>query len=235
MRTIISNAAALSPTLKHAAVDYFGDGLLHETYGSTEGGIVTNIRPQEILARPRSVGPAFSNMEIALRRDDGTIASPGAPGELYSRSPFSFSGYLNRPEETEQALADGWVTVGDIATCDEAGYITITDRKKDMVVSGGMNVYPREVENIIEASPGVVECAVVGVPDAERGERLHVFAVTGTYTDIDANEILAACRGALAAYKVPKGVTFIDQLPRNPAGKLIKRELRALAVSQMDD
>ncbi|MEM7612662.1 MAG: class I adenylate-forming enzyme family protein, partial [Pseudomonadota bacterium] len=226
LRTIISNAAALSPTLKRAAVDYFGDGLLHETYGSTEGGIVTNIRPQEILAKPRSVGPAFSNMEIELRRDDGTIASPGEPGELYSRSPFSFSGYLNRPEETEQALADGWVTVGDIATCDEAGYITITDRKKDMVVSGGMNVYPREVETIIEASPGVVECAVVGVPDAEWGERLHVFAVTGTDTDIDANEILAACRGALAAYKVPKGVTFIDQLPRNPAGKLIKRELR---------
>lgn len=230
LRTIISNAAALSPVLKAFAVEYFGEGLLHECYGSTEGGIVTNMRPAELLSRPRSVGTAFSNMEIELRREDGSPVPPGEPGELFCRSPFSFNGYLNRAEETASALIDGWVTVGDIATKDEAGFITITDRKKDMIVTGGMNVYPREVELVVEAMPQVLECAVVGQPDEEWGEALHAFIVPEGDGSTTSEAIIEHCRTRLAAYKVPKAVSFLRSLPRNPAGKLVKKELRAKAV-----
>jgi long-chain acyl-CoA synthetase len=225
LRTIISNAAALSPALKQATVDYFGEGLLHETYGSTEGGIVTNIRPADLLRKPRSVGTAFLNMEIELRREDGGIADVDEPGELFCRSPYTFNGYLNRPEETAAAIVDGWVTVGDLATRDEEGFITITDRKKDMVVTGGMNVYPREVETVVEQLPGVTECAVVGEPDEEWGESLHAFVVCSRGERITVDAILAACRSALAPYKVPKRVSFLSALPRNASGKIMKRSL----------
>lgn len=230
LRTIISNAAALSPSLKRATVDYFGAGLLHETYGSTEAGIVTNIRPAALLEKPRSVGPAFANMEIELRRDDGERAGAGQPGELFCRSPFSFNGYLNRPDETRAALVNGWVTVGDIAVADDEGYVTITDRKKDMVVTGGMNVYPREIEAVIESLDGVVECAVVGAPDEEWGERLHAFVVIRSGVEVTNEQIVDLCREKLAAYKVPKQLAFVDALPRNAAGKLIKRELKTRAA-----
>ncbi|QLC26015.1 acyl--CoA ligase [Parasphingopyxis algicola] len=225
LRTIISNAAALAPALKKAAVAYFGEGLLHETYGSTEGGIVTNIRPADLLRKPRSVGTAFLNMEIELRREDGSIADSYEPGELFCRSPYTFNGYLNRPEDTAAAIVDGWVTVGDLAVRDPDGFITITDRKKDMIVTGGMNVYPREVENAIEQLTGVAECAVVGEPDDEWGESLHAFVVRAAGRSISVDDILAACRSALAPYKVPKRVSFLGALPRNASGKIMKRSL----------
>lgn len=227
LRTIISNAAALAPSLKQAAVAYFGEGLLHETYGSTEGGIVTNIRPERLLRKPRSVGGPFPGMEIELRREDGSIAGPGETGELFCRSPYSFNGYLYRPAETAQTIIDGWITVGDLAIRDEDGDITITDRKKDMVVTGGMNVYPREIETVIEAMPGILECAVVGAPDEEWGEALRAFVVAENEKHLTESDVLTACRERLAPYKVPKSVSFLDGLPRNATGKLLKRELRA--------
>lgn len=231
LRTIISNAAALSPQLKTFAVEYFGEGLLNESYGSTEGGIVTNIRPSHVLQKPRSVGTPFSNMEVQLRKEDGSIAPVGEPGELFCRSPFSFNGYLNRPEATQAALVDGWVTVGDIAVRDDAGFVTITDRKKDMIVTGGINVYPREIETIVESLPEVLECAVVGQPDQEWGESIHAYAVLSPDATLEADDIAKLCRSKLAAYKVPKRVSFLDALPRNATGKLLKKELRARSVN----
>ena len=137
LTSIISNAASLPHAMKVRAIAQFGEGLLHETYGSTEGGIVTNIRPSEQLARPGSVGRPFPGVEVELRRADGTVAAPGEPGELFSRAATAFSGYWQLPEATAETLIDGWVTVGDIASADADGYITIVDRKKDMVVTGG--------------------------------------------------------------------------------------------------
>lgn len=236
LRTIISNAAALSPAMKLRVVDFFGEGLLHETYGSTEGGIVTNIRPHDLLRKERSVGHAFSAMEIELRHEDGSIAAPGEPGELFCRGPYTFNGYLNRPAETAATIIEGWVTVGDMAVRDEEGFITITDRKKDMVVTGGMNVYPREVEVVIEAMEGIAECAIVGQSDPEWGEALHAFVVPNGASPPSESAIIGACRDALAKYKAPKAVTFVDELPRNATGKLMKKDLRekagAMAVSQ---
>ncbi len=231
LRAIISNAAALGQPLKEKAVEAFGDGLLHETYGSTEAGIVTNIRPADILRKAGSVGPAFVHTEIEIRSEDGSPAPPGAIGELFSRAPYTFNGYLNQPEETAKAVRDGWVSVQDLAKADEDGFITICGRKKDMIVSGGVNIYPVEIENVIGRQPGVSEVAVVGLPDEEWGERLHAFVVPKNGKAPSAVDIVSACRRELSDYKTPRGVTLVGELPRNASGKLLKRELREMAAT----
>ncbi|MBL0923622.1 MAG: acyl--CoA ligase [Sphingomonadaceae bacterium] len=226
LRTMISNAAALPQPFKERAIEQFGAGLLHETYGSTEGGIVTNIRPADLLRKPGSVGHPFPLMEVQLRLADGTVAPTDETGELFSRGPTSFNGYWNRPSETAETVQHGWVTVGDIATRDAEGFITIVDRKKDMVVTGGMNVFPREVEAIIAGLPGVREVAVIGQPHHEWGESLHAFIVSQNGKPGDADAIIAGCRDRLAGYKVPRKISFIAELPRNAGGKILKTTLR---------
>jgi acyl-CoA synthetase (AMP-forming)/AMP-acid ligase II len=231
LKTIISNAASLPQHLKQAAIDHFGNGLLHETYGSTEGGIVTNIRPVDLLRKPGSVGHPFPNIEIELRRGDGSVSPVGEPGELFCRGPTSFNGYWQRPEETRATVVDGWITVGDIAVADADGYITIIDRKKDMVVAGGMNIYPREIENVIALLPGVREVAVVGKPHREWGESLHAFIVPVHDGRLDTDAVLSACRDKLASYKIPRGISLISELPRNAGGKILKKTLRESLIA----
>ena len=226
LTSIISNAAALSQSLKERAIAQFGEGILHETYGSTEGGIVTNIRPADLLSRPGSVGLPFPGVEVELRRPDGSIAAAGEAGELFSRAPTAFTGYWQRPGDTAETLVDGWVTVGDIAVADADGFISIIDRKKDMVVTGGLNVYPREIENVIATLPDVREVAVIGKPDAEWGERLHAFIVPRHEGGIDPVDVFARCREQLAGYKVPRDISFLAELPRNAGGKVLKTALR---------
>jgi acyl-CoA synthetase (AMP-forming)/AMP-acid ligase II len=231
LQTIISNAAALAQPFKEAAIAHFGVGLLHETYGSTEAGIVTDIRPEDLLRKPGSVGLPFPQMDIELRRADGALTEPGEPGELFCRGPTLFGGYWNRPEATAETLIDGWVTVGDIATRDEHGFISIVDRKKDMVVTGGMNVYPREIENVISKLPGVRDVAVIGRPSREWGESLHAFIVAKGNAEPSAETIIAACRASLTGYKVPRTISFIPELPRNAGGKVLKTTLRESIAS----
>ena len=226
LRTIISNAAALSPRLKQLTVARFGDGLLHETYGSTEAGIVTNMRPDLLLAKPESVGGPFLGMEVEIRDKDGSLCAPGEIGELFSRGPYTFLGYLNRQKETDEAVKDGWVTVQDLAMRDEDGAIYILGRSKDMIVSGGINVYPAEIEGIIATAPGVLEVAAVGLADDEWGEVIHAFLVPEPESNLDVREIEALCRENLAGYKVPKGFTVLSELPRNVSGKILKKILR---------
>ena len=223
LKSIISNASALAQSLKEMVIGCYGPGLLHETYGSTEAGIVTNIRPDELRAKPGSVGTPFPLIEVSLRDDAGTEVAPGTPGELFVRGPYAFAGYWNALAATAEAIVDGWVTVGDMATRDADGFITIVDRKKDMVVSGGLNVYPREVELVLADVPGVRDVAVIGVPDAEWGERLQAFVVGAA----EPEALKAAARARLAPHKVPKDFSFVDELPRGPTGKVLKRALRA--------
>ncbi|MEO0997559.1 MAG: AMP-binding protein, partial [Pseudomonadota bacterium] len=226
LRTIISNASALPQSTKEQIVGYWGDGLLHETYGSTEGGVVTNLRPPEQLTRPRCVGLPFACTEIRLANEAGEEVAAGEVGELYSRSPYLFSGYYRRDDETGACLNDGWLTVGDLARRDDDGYIYIVDRKKDMVISGGFNVYPREIEELLHQHPDVGEAAVVGVPDDKWGEALRAFVVIRDGGERDAGALEAYCRQTLSGYKVPKSFRFIDALPRNAGGKILKKELR---------
>lgn len=228
LRTIISNAAALSTRFKELTVQRFGQGLLHETYGSTEGGIVTNMRPQDLLERPESVGTPFIGMQIEIRRNDGSVCNDGEIGELFARGPYTFLGYLNRDDATQEALKDGWVTVQDLAVRDADGFISIVGRAKDMIVSGGINVYPAEVEKVLASYDGIADVAVVGHSDEEWGERVHAFVVPEAGTEINSEALLQKCKSRLSGYKVPRGITQIDELPRNPSGKVLKNKLREM-------
>ena len=226
LRTVISNAAALPQAMKEKLVAYFGDGLLHETYGSTEAGIVTNLRPADQLRKQQCVGQPFPATLVELRRDDGSLCATDEVGELFSSSPYLFNGYWRKPEATEEAWKSGWVTVGDLARRDADGHYYIVDRKKDMVISGGVNLYPREIEEVLVRHPAIAEVAIVGVPDEKWGERLRAFVVRRAGAELTAEAVTAFCEGRISAMKTPKDVVFIDQIPRNANGKVLKTELR---------
>jgi acyl-CoA synthetase (AMP-forming)/AMP-acid ligase II len=234
LRCIISNAAALPQLLKEKIIDYFGEGLLHETYGSTEAGIVTNIRPSDQLKTNRSVGRPFALNEVRLLSPDGTEVADGEVGELFSRSPYHFNGYWGHPEWlTDCTRPGGWLSAGDLARRDQNGFLYIVDRKKDMVISGGFNIYPREVETVLEQHPAVREACVVGVPDDHWGERLRAFIVVqpGLQKDDSLATALAySCKDLLSAFKIPREFAFIDDIPRNVGGKTLKRALRTRDV-----
>jgi acyl-CoA synthetase (AMP-forming)/AMP-acid ligase II len=226
LRSVISNAAPLAQAMKEQLIPYFGEGLLHETYGSTEAGIVTNLRPADQLRKRQCVGQPFPATFVEIRRDDGALCRADEVGELFSTSPYLFNGYWNRPLDTAEAYRDGWVSVGDLARRDSEGHIYIVDRKKDMVITGGINVYPREIEEILFQHPGIAEAAVVGLPDEKWGEKLKAFVVTRPGMVVTAEEILQFCEGRISKIKIPKDVAFIERIPRNASGKVLKTELR---------
>ena len=226
LKTIIANAAPLPQATKELIVDYFGDGILHETYGSTEGGIVTNLRPPDQLRKERCVGLPFISTLVEIRDEQGRECGPDEVGELFSISPYLFNGYWKRPEETARAFSDGWVSVGDMARRDDEGYVYIVDRKKDMVITGGINVYPREIEEVLMHHPDVAEAAVVGIPDEKWGESLKAFVTLKRGAGYDPAALTDYCEGQLARFKIPKQFELIDALPRNPSGKVLKTELR---------
>jgi long-chain acyl-CoA synthetase len=226
LQSIISNAAPLPQATKEQIVDYFGEGRLFECYGSTEAGVVSNLRPADQLRKQRCVGHPFFATFVRLLDEDRNEVAPGEVGELFTSGPALFNGYWQRPEETAQAFLGDWVTVGDMAKRDEEGYLYIVDRIKDMVISGGINIYPREVEEVIATLPGVREVAVIGVQDREWGERLVAHVVRRRDAAFSEEQIRAHCAASLASFKVPKEVVFDAELPRNLSGKILKRELR---------
>jgi acyl-CoA synthetase (AMP-forming)/AMP-acid ligase II len=166
--------------------------------------------------------------EVKLLGEDGAPVVQGQVGELYSTSPCLFLGYWNNPAATEAAMRDGWFSAGDLAWQDEDGCYYIVDRKKDMYISGGVNVYPREVEEFLFRLPGVQDASVIGVPDEYWGESGKAFLVMQPGATIEPEAVIAACKENVAGYKVPRQVAFIDVLPRNAAGKVLKTELRKL-------
>lgn len=232
LRTIISNAAPLPQATKEKIVNYFGEGLLHETYGSTEGGFVTNLRPQDQLRKQRCVGLAYPTVEISLRNENGYEVSNGDVGEIFVRSPILFNGYWKNDKATSEAIdTNGWCTVGDLGKLDEEGYLYIVDRKKDMIISGGVNVFPREIEEVLATHPEVKECAVIGVEDDYWGEAVFAVLVTNSNKKISEEDLKNFCKNKLAKYKLPKRYSYLDYLPRNAGGKILKTELRSMAIS----
>ena len=227
LRTIISNAAPLPQALKEKIIDYFGEGLLHESYGSTEGGIVSNLQPVDQMRKLKCVGQPFPETEISIRTKEGGNCAMGEVGELFSRSPYLFSGYWQRDADTAEAFHDGWCTVGDLARYDEEGYIYIVDRKKDMIISGGINIYPREIEEVLVRHPEIYDAAVVGEPDPKWGERIKAYIVTRNNTPVENTELKLFCGKYLAKFKVPSEFESITELPRNASGKVLKTKLRA--------
>ena len=227
LRAVICNAAPLPEDTKLTVLDHLGDGVLHETYGSTEGGVVTNLYPHEMRQKQNCAGRPIPGQRVRLLDETGAQVAPGEIGELFCNGPTLFNGYWNRPDETEASFRDGWFSAGDLARVDEDGYLYIMDRKKDMILSGGVNIYPRDIEEVLFAMPGIAEAAVVGVPDARWGEAVCAYLrADGTAPSPD--DVIAWCRDRLAPHKTPKAVRYVDAIPRNVAGKVLKRELRAL-------
>jgi fatty-acyl-CoA synthase len=225
LRWLASGAAPLPTETARRVEERFGP-LLFNFYGATETGLVTLACPREHTARPGTIGRLLSGNEIRLLDDAGREVAPGAVGELYVKNSMLVAGYHRNPEATRTAMNDGFFSVGDMARVDADGYYYLADRKIDMVISGGVNIYPLEVEQRIHAHPAVQECAVIGVPDPEWGESLKAFVVARPGAEVSADEVRAFCKQTLANFKCPKEVVFLEALPRNPTGKVLKRELR---------
>ncbi len=227
LKTLYFNAAALPVALKQWVIEAFPGVEIHEIYGSTECSIVTNLRPEFALERAGSVGHPWFWNEIRLKDDDGNEVGPGEPGELFARSPMLLGGYLDDEEATAAGYDDdGYFSVGDVAVRDEDGFVSIVDRKKDMIIAGGVNIYPREIEEVIALHNPVFECAVVGVPDDVYGERIAAFVVGRPGTDVDVSVLEGHVREHVARYKVPREWHLVEALPRNPSGKVLKRVIR---------
>jgi fatty-acyl-CoA synthase len=228
MRAIFTVGAPLPGPLGTQLMDYFGD-VLFNCYGATETGLVTMAKPDDLRAAPGCIGKALPGNEVRLLDDRGNDVPPGEVGELYARNKMLVTGYHNDSESTRQSMKDGFFSVGDLARRDRDGRFFIEGRKRDMIISGGVNVYPAEVEAVLEANPELAEVAVVGVDDPEWGERVRAFVVKRPGATIDEGALKVWCRDRLAGPKVPRDFVFLDALPRNPTGKVLKRELRATA------
>jgi long-chain acyl-CoA synthetase len=205
-------------------------GRLLEGYGLTETSPVTHFNPVDRAARSGSIGLTIYGTEARIMDlETGTREMPiGEAGEIVIRGPQVMKGYWNNPEETALVLRDGWLYTGDIAKRDADGYYYIVDRKKDMIIAGGFNVYPREVEEVLFQCPFIKEAGVIGAPDSYRGETVKAFVVLKDGGKATADEIVAFCRKRLAAYKVPRQIVFRDSLPKSSVGKYLRRELRKL-------
>ena len=225
LKSIISNASALPQSLKEKIVGQFGDGLLFECYGSTEGGIISNLGPEDQLKKKQCVGLPFPYTEIRIINSDGNECGPNEVGEVFTVSPYIFNGYWKKEKETKDAFDGEWLTVGDLAKKDEEGYLYIVDRKTDMIISGGINIYPREIEEVLLEHPEINEIAVVGVPDEKWGEIIKAFIVFRK-TKLTLDEVQNFCSNKIASIKIPKIIEKIESLPRNANGKVLKRELR---------
>ncbi|HEY8353090.1 MAG TPA: AMP-binding protein, partial [Sphingomonadales bacterium] len=200
---------------------------LFNLYGQTEiAPVATVLKPEDQIARAGSAGLAALNVETRVVDDEGRDVAPGEVGEIVHRSPQLMIGYFKDEERTAEAFRDGWFHSGDLATRDADGYITIVDRKKDMIKTGGENVASREVEEALYHLKGVKEVAVVGLPHPTWVEAVVAVVVRDGVTDISEDAVIAHCRDRLAPFKCPKKVIFVDQLPKNPSGKIMKRELR---------
>ncbi|MAF84291.1 MAG: AMP-binding protein [Gammaproteobacteria bacterium] len=226
LKTVISNAAALPQAMKETLVEFFGPGILHETYGSTEAGIVLNLRPADQLRKKACVGQPIPGTLVSVRDESGNECATDEVGELFSSSPYLFNGYWKRPEETVEAYQDGWVTVGDLVRRDAEGYLYIVDRKKDMVISGGVNIYPREIEEVMITHPEVVDVAVIGVPDEKWGESLKAYVVSKSGATTDKEALMEFCESKISRMKTPRDIEYIDAIPRNATGKVLKTDLR---------
>jgi long-chain acyl-CoA synthetase len=230
LETLYFNAAPLPQELKNWLMGILPDIRLHELYGSTELGVVTDLRPEDQTRKTACVGPPWFMTEIKILGTDGQQVQPGEKGELYSRSPFLMNGYLNDDAATRECSTDdGYVSAGDVATIDEDGYVYILDRTKDMIISGGVNVYPREIEEVLIGNPQVVDVAVIGEKSAKWGEQVSAFIVVAGGRELDTAALQEYCGQSLAGFKIPRIWRVVNEIPRNTAGKILKSELRIRA------
>ncbi len=236
IRRIGYGASAMPVELLKAGIERFG-GVFMQAYGLTEStGTVTLLKsdehvtngPEKLVRRLASCGKELMNVCVRVVNDEGKDVEPdGQMGEIVVRSESVMQGYWNKPEATAETIVNGWLHTGDMAWVDDEGYIFITDRRKDMIVSGGENIYPREVEEVIYRHPSVMEAAVIGYPDETWGESVRAIIKLKDGSGATEEEILELCRANLAGYKKPRSVLFVEEeLPKNPTGKILKKALR---------
>jgi len=225
LRTVICGAAPLFPEYKLAFLDRYGD-CLFEYYGSTESGMNTLITPQEIRKRPSSVGKAFASNDLLLFDEAGNEVSDGDRGILYMHNEAMMDGYYKNEKATEETRHGKYITAGDVAMRDAEGYYFIVDRVKDMIIRGGVNIYPAEVEEVLSAMPGIADAAVVGMPDHDFGEAVAAFVVFDEVVSISVGDVTAYCAKQMENHKIPAAIFPIREIPRTPTGKILKRNLR---------
>jgi fatty-acyl-CoA synthase len=228
LRWVMSGAAPLTTDAARRFMERFGP-ILWNFYGATETGLVTLAGPHDHVTHPGTIGKKLRGNEIRLLDDAGHQVQVGQVGELYARNPTLISGYHGNEDATRSSQRDGFFSVGDVGRLDGEGYYYLESRKHDMVISGGVNIYPREIEDHLSSHPAILEAAVIGMPDPEWGETLRAFIVLRNGAALTEAEVVTYCREGLADYKKPRKVTFMKELPRNPTGKVLKRELRELA------
>jgi fatty-acyl-CoA synthase len=230
LKYMLYGASPIPAALLKECIDVFKCGFV-QLYGMTETtGTIVALPPEdhvEGLERMRSAGKPLPGIEIAILDPNGAALPPREVGEIATRSGSNMIGYWNLPEATQRTLdSDGWLRTGDAGYMDEDGYVYIHDRIKDMIISGGENIYPAEVESALCDHPDVAEAAVIGIPDEQWGEAVKAIVVMKPGKTATATDIISFVRGRIAGYKTPKTIDFIDALPRNPSGKILRRNLR---------
>lgn len=232
MKSLLQSSAPLPFSTKQWIVENFPSAGLHEIYGGTEAGVVTYLPPEEQLNRPGSVGMALPTIEIKIVDDDGNEVPVGEVGQLASRPREGailgkVTEYYKDEKSTKKSFKDGWFYGGDMARVDEDGFYYLVDRKFDMIISGGENIYPAEIETVLYRHSKVLECAVIGVPDDDWGESVKAVVVVKEGQTADEEEFISYCREHLAGFKVPRSVDFSDELPKTDTGKILKKIIKA--------
>jgi acyl-CoA synthetase (AMP-forming)/AMP-acid ligase II len=231
IQKLLCSSAPVRKDMKLAIMDFFPGVKLYEGYGSTEAGIVTVLKPEDQLRKLGSIGKeSLGTDRIKLLDENGREVATGEVGELYSRGPMMFDHYYKLPEKTESAFQGEWFSAGDMARKDEDGFYQIVDRKDNMIITGGENVYPSEIEEVVGAHECVFDCAVIGMPDDKWGEKVIAVVVPkeNSRDKLTDEMIMTCCRDQMAGYKRPKEIIFIteDEMPRTPTGKILHRKLR---------
>jgi long-chain acyl-CoA synthetase len=235
LRFVASTGAPCAPDVKRAIIARFGP-VVHETYASTEAGLITVASSADALARPGTAGRPAGAAEVRVYDDAGRPCAPGEIGTIYGRQPaYPDFTYHNLPDARRAIERDGLVTLGDVGYLDADGYLFVCDRGADMVLSGGVNIYPAEIEHVLLRLPGVLDCAVIGVPDPEFGERLHALVQPEPGAELVPEQLAAELRRVLAGYKVPRTFTLAESLPRDDNGKIAKRRLREEIARELRD
>jgi acyl-CoA synthetase (AMP-forming)/AMP-acid ligase II len=231
LRYLSYGASAISVETMRRALEVFPCEI-HQQFGQTEAPILTHLRPEDHLnglEHPqllRSTGQPIVGCDLRIVGEDGQPVATGEPGEIAARTPLAMKGYYQRPEATAETLREGWLFTGDIGFLDEHGYLSIVDRKKDMIVSGAENIFAREVEDCLRDHPAVRDTAVIGVPSERWGETVKAVVVLEPGETLEPEALIAFCGERLAGYKRPRSIDFVHELPRNANGKVLKRVLR---------
>lgn len=234
LRAVISAGSPLNRSTKEAILGLFPGADLYDLYASTEMGIVSVLGPMDQRRKVGSVGLPALGTSVRLLDDAGQEVPPGTPGEIHKRGALLWVGYFKNLDASHAASRDGWFASGDIGRFDEEGYLYVVDRRTDMIVTGGMNVFPAEIEEVISRLDAVLEVAVIGVPDETWGESVVALIVPRPGRSMKADEIIALCAQELADYKKPRRIEFVSELPKSGAGKILKRELREAYLKNHD-